>query len=248
MNAFEFSSGERALFVFTHPDDELVLAALIRRLVRSSTPIHVCWTHSTPIRERESREVFSLLGARGTDLTFFDAPDGRVLESIPILLPPMREKVASFAPTRMYVNAFEQGHIDHDATNLLVNLCFDGQVFEAPLYHSYLQKVPVLNRFSSTVGEQVIDLTDEEIALKKLLVSKYPSQTVRRNMALYSALRLLSLKKPKLYETERARLQTHKDFLKPSHSPKLSQKIEACATWRRWVGAVRPLLTSSSSD
>lgn len=248
MSGFDVTQSERVLFVFTHPDDELVLAAFIKRLIVKSIPIHVCWTHSTPLREKESRAVFSLLGLSQSDLTFFDAPDGRVLESIPSLLPLMKGVIVAFAPTRVYVNAFEQGHIDHDATNLLANLCFNGPIFEAPLYHTYLKQVPVLNRFSSREREEVITLTSEEIALQRKLINMYPSQTVQRNMLLYSILKIMQFQKPDLFGTERCRLQVHKDFLTPNHSPELATKIVASELWKRWVGVVRPMIISLSSD
>lgn len=243
MRPFEVAPGERALFVFTHPDDELVLAAWIGRLVKAGTPVHLCWIHSNSIRERESRAACSLLGLQERDLTFFTAPDGRVLEELPHLRRPMETLVKTFDPTRAYVNAFEQGHIDHDATNLLVNLSFDGPVFEAPLYHTYLTKVPVLNAFSDQTGEHVIRLQPNEKKTKRMMATMYPSQTVARNLKLYTIVRLLSLRHPDLFESERCRLQTHKDFLTPNHAPALARKIESSALWKRWAAAARHLIT-----
>lgn len=248
MNAFEVTSDERVLFVLTHPDDELAIIAFLRRLAGAGVPVHVCWIHSNFVREQESRAVMDSVGVAPERLTFLVGPDGRIAESLLELMGPMKALIGDFDPTRVYVNAFEQGHIDHDATNLLVSLCFSGPVFEVPLYHTYLRKVPVLNRFSSDERVEVMSLTREESALKRRLIKMFPSQTVRRNMTLYALLSLARLRVPELYGTERARLQTHKDFLSPNHPEPISSAVAASATWKRWVGVVKPLVTSRSSD
>jgi LmbE family N-acetylglucosaminyl deacetylase len=242
MNAFDVGSGERVLFVFTHPDDELTLSAFISRLVRAGVDVEMCWIHSTPAREAESRKAMSTLGLDQSHLTFLGAEDGAVVDAISAVRPLLQEKVEQVRPTRVVTNAFEQGHLDHDATNLLVNLCFDGPVYEVPLYHTYMSACPRLAHFSIPDGEQVIELTPVERKTKKRLVRMYPSQTVRRNVMLYQLAHTLSLRRPPLYLKERLRLQTHKDFLSPNHPPALAKRIAASAKWRRWVKAVTGVL------
>ena len=242
MSAFDVAAGERVLFVFTHPDDELGLTAFIGRLLSRGVAVRVCWTHSTPVREAESRAAMGALGLAQGSLTFLGGKDGAVVDSLPELRPAMRSLIAEHAPTRAVTLAFEQGHIDHDATNLLVNLCFDGPVYETPLYHTYLTKTPKLHCFSSHEGEETILITPEERAVKKRLVRMYPSQTLRRNLMMYEMMHALTMRRPRLFLYERMRLQRHKDFLRPSHPAALARRVEACRTWKRWVAAVRPLL------
>jgi len=172
-------------------------------------------------------------------MTFYDAADGHVIDAIGDLRTKFKVTLKKFAPTRVVTHAFEQGHIDHDATNLLVNLCFDGPVFEAPFYHTYLTKMPRLYRFSTHEGEQTIALTPEERKTKKRLVTMYPSQTVRRNVVVYELAHAVTLRRPPLFQVERMRLQTHKDFLKPNHPHALAKRVERCATWRRWVAGAK---------
>jgi LmbE family N-acetylglucosaminyl deacetylase len=244
MKAFEVQRGERVLFAFTHPDDELTVVAFVRRLLAQGIPIHICWTHSTPVRERESRSALSTIGVREEDMTFFDAPDGKVVDTIELLKPRLCALVRSFAPSRVVTHAFEQGHIDHDATNLLVNMCFDGPVFETPFYHTYLTKMPRLYCFSNKNGEETIQLTPEERRIKKRLVCMYPSQTVRRNVVAYELAHAVTMRKPPLFQYERLRRQQHTDFLTPNHPPMLAKRVAKSRTWKRWTSTVRDHLGS----
>lgn len=242
MKAFEIKLGERVLFAFTHPDDELTVIAFMGRLLAQGVPFHVCWSHSTPVREAESRAALSTIGVRQEDMTFFDAPDGKVVDQIATLKPKLCGLIGRMAPTRIVTHAFEQGHIDHDATNLLVNMCFDGPVFEVPFYHTYLTKMPRLYEFSIKNGEERIELSPEERKLKKRLVGMYPSQTVRRNVVAYELAYAVTLRKPPLFQFERLRRQLHKDFLAPNHPPTLARRVAQSPTWQRWEQAVRPHL------
>ncbi|MEX2242542.1 MAG: PIG-L family deacetylase [Fimbriimonadaceae bacterium] len=242
MRAFDVGREERVLFVFTHPDDELTLSAFISRLVKSGIHVHICWIHSTPVREAESRKAMGALGLDQANLTFFCAKDGALVDEIAALKPLLREHVERTEPTRVVTNAFEQGHLDHDATNLMVNMCFEGPVFEVPLYHTYVASCPRLAHFSDPTGEEFIELTPVERKTKKRLVRMYPSQTVRRNVVLYQLVHTLSLRRPPLFLKERLRLQTHKDFLAPNHPPAIAKRVAASAKWKRWVAAVRNVL------
>lgn len=242
MRAFEVGADERVVFAFTHPDDELALSALIGRLIAKGVALRVIWTHSTHVREAESRAAMRTIGVKDSDLAFYETEDGNVIASVSELREPFSKLVEEFRPTRIVTHAFEQGHIDHDATNLLVNLCFKGPVFEAPFYHTYLTRFPRLYSFSSPEGEQTMALTPSERRTKKRLVGLYPSQTVRRNIIVYELLHALTFRRPPLFRFERLRLQTHKDFLSPNHPEPLAGRIRACETWERWERGASALL------
>ena len=108
MRAFEVQRGERVLFAFTHPDDELTVTAFMGRLLAQGVPFHVSWSHSTPVREAESRAALATIGVRQEDMTFFDAPDGRVVDAIAVLRPKLCGLIQRIAPTRIVTHAFEQ--------------------------------------------------------------------------------------------------------------------------------------------
>ena len=239
MRAFEVQRGERVLFAFTHPDDELTVAAFLARLLAQGVAIHVCWSHSTPVRERESRAALATIGVRQEDMTFFDAPDGRVVDTISVLKPKLCGLIQKFGPTRIVTHAFEQGHIDHDATNLLVNMCFSGPVFETPFYHTYLTRLQRLYSFSTKDGEETIALTPQERRMKRRLVGMYPSQTVRRNVVVYELAHAVTMRKPPLFQCERLRRQRHTDFLTPNHPPLLAERLTKSPTWQRWESTIK---------
>ena len=241
MKAFEVGKDERILFVFTHPDDELALASFIKRNNDGGVPVRIIWTHSTPVRKAESVAAMHSIGLQGSQMHFFSAPDGNVVSEVQTLEEPLRQIIAEFKPSRIVTHAFEQGHIDHDATNLLVNRCFDGPIFEAPFYHTYLTKFPCIYRFSSPVGEERIELTPSERREKKKLVHYFPSQTVKRNVVVYELAHAITLRKPPLFQYERMRLQTHKDYLAPNHPEPLASRVRRSATWKRWVAEVQKL-------
>lgn len=240
--AFELRLNERVLFAFSHPDDEMVVAAFIGRLARQGTPVRFCWLHSTPVREAESRAAMSRLGLGGEHLTFFSAADGKILESIPNLQPELQGLIGSFRPTRIVTLAFEQGHIDHDATNFLVNRCFDGPIFEVPCYHTYLTRIPRILRFADPAGEETIDLSPEEQRLKRSLLRLYDSQSLRRKVMLYEVLLRLTFRDAALFAKERMRLQGRIDYTRPNHPEPMASKVEASAMWRHWMRAVHHML------
>ncbi|MCH8980119.1 MAG: PIG-L family deacetylase [Armatimonadetes bacterium] len=240
--AFDVSVGDRILFVFSHPDDEMAVAAFVRRLTRQGTPVRFCWVHSTPVREAESRAAMSRLGLGDEHLTFLDAADGKVLESIPNLQPALQGLIESFQPTRIVTQAFEQGHIDHDATNFMVDRCFDGPIYEVPFYHTYLTRIPRILRFADPVGEETIELSPEEQRLKRSLLRLYDSQSLRRKVMLYEILLRLTFRDAALFAKERMRLQGRIDYTRPNLPEPTASKVEASATWQHWLRAVNEML------
>lgn len=229
----------------THPDDEISICAWIQRLVRNGNPIYMSWTHSNTVREREARAVSLILGVPQANLFFFEATDGSACDEIPALLPKFRELMEEVRPNRVVCGAFEQGHIDHDTTNYLVNHTFDGPVLEAPFYHTYLNRLQTLNRFSDPRGQEILDLDPDEWALKKMVARQFPSQNIWSVLLWYEAWQRARLKPGSLPRTERLRLQTHANFLRPNHPPRLATRVGRSKTWQRWKSAVRAARGSS---
>ncbi len=239
MKVFSTDSSIRWLFCMTHPDDEISICAWIHRLVSNGNPVFISWTHSKPIREHEARHVATLLGVPQENLFFFHATDGSVCEEIPQLLPKFRAMIETVRPDRICCGAFEQGHLDHDATNYLVNQSFDGPVFEIPFYFTYLTRIQRMNRFSTHEGQEVLHLTHEEQTLKKQVARLYPSQNIWSVLLWHEAWQRARLKPIELAKSERMRLQTHRNFRKPNHPPVLARKIKRSKIWKRWRAALR---------
>jgi len=174
-------------------------------------------------------------------LTFLDGPDGGVVEDIPRLLPEFKSLMSEIRPDRVVTTAFEQGHLDHDATNFLVNHTYDGPVFEVPLYHTYLTRFPKMGVFADPCGQELLPLSPAEQALKIRLAKLFPSQTIWRNVVAYSILNRVRLQPMHLRDSERLRLQTHQEFLRPNLPPHLARRVIASDPWRRWERSIRRL-------
>lgn len=239
MTVFDPDPQLRWLFCLTHPDDELAISAWISQLVRQGNEVHLMWTHSTPLREAESRAATQQLGVPQGNLIFLDATDGSVCEELGALLPRFREVMRTLNPDRVACGAFEQGHIDHDATNWLVNHSFRGPVLEFPLYRTYALPFQVINRFSDPTGQEVRGLSEDEQELKIALSKAYPSQTIGRILVAYHAIHRLLRRSAPLATTERMRVQTHFDFDRPNHPMPLAGFVERSNQWQRWLGALR---------
>ena len=223
----------------THPDDEISICAFIRQLVLNGNDVFMSWTHSKPVREKEARAVAALLGICQDRLRFFNATDGSVCEEIPELLPQFSAWVREARPDRICCGAFEQGHIDHDATNYLVSHSFSGPIFEIPFYHTYTTRLQTLNRFSDPRGEEIHPLDEDDREFKLKVAKSYPSQNIWKILVWYEMSQNLRGRRQMLMKSERMRLQTHFNYRQPNHPPRIASKVRRCETWRRWKAAMR---------
>ncbi len=241
MSHFDLSK-RRWLFCMTHPDDEISICAWIRRLTENGNEVYISWTHSNPIREAESRKVAEFLGVPQTHLFFHGASDGKVGAEFKELLPAFRDMISSVRPDVIACGAFEQGHPDHDTTNVLVNTVFDGDVLEIPFYHSYATKLQQINSFSDPTGQSAIRLTTEEAKLKRQVAKMFVSQNIWSVLLWFEIWQALQCRRSYLSSREVMRLQKHTLFRVPNHPPSLGSKIEQSETWRTWCDHVLPHL------
>lgn len=239
MKAFDLDPTLRWLFCMTHPDDEISICAWIRRLVQNGNPVFLSWTHSNPIREREGRAVAHILGVPASHLYFFGATDASACHQIPELLPQFRDMMLAVRPDRVACGAFEQGHIDHDTTNYLVNQTFHGPVLEIPFYHTYTTRLQTLNRFSDPRGQEVRQLDIDERKLKIMVARQYPSQNIWSVLLWYELFQRARLRPMELTRTERMRWQTHTNFMRPNHPPRIARRVKRSPLWRKWKSALR---------
>ena len=140
-------AGRRYLFLFPHPDDDVFVAGLMRRLLRGRATITGAWLTSggaggdSVVREQEIEAAMDILGL---------PPDGRVLLRLPDmgLLGVMGSGadlvaglIARYRPHGVFVTAFEGGHVDHDAANFIAAEAVrragaDAALFEYPTYNA----------------------------------------------------------------------------------------------------------------
>jgi len=239
MRAFDPDPKLRWLFAMTHPDDEIAICGWIARLCKMEVQVHLSWTHDTPEREWEAKQAAKLLHVCPQNLHFHHGPDRHLAEAMPDVFPSIVRMIRDIRPDRVVVGAFEQGHLDHDATNLMLNRAFEGPIFETPLYHAYCQLIPTLNRFASPEGEQALDLVESEFELKKQVAHCYSSQAIWGNLVWYSLLTKLRGDREAFGRLERLRSQTHTDFLTPNLPELLATRVRKTLRWQRWEVAVR---------
>lgn len=233
MKAFDTDPSIRWMLVFPHPDDELALAAWLARLAQVGCPLKCVWVHSNPQREQESRNVLMRLGIT-RELAFLGLPDGRVHTQIEPLTEIALQVIEDFRPTRLVIPAFEQGHLDHDATNMAFSRA--GRkvtVYEYPLYSSYASKFPQIGRFADATREEIFTLSEAERTLKSDLVGCYPSQSIARNLR-WAEIRERLLRGDSLLKHERLRLQVPFDYRQPHVRPKEMKKVRRSSNWDVW--------------
>lgn len=222
----------------THPDDEISIGAWIRRLTRAGAEVHMSWTHDTPEREYEARRAARILGVPPENLYFHHGPDRVLCDHMIDVLPDFRKMMIQVQPDRVVAGAFEQGHLDHDATNMLVHRAFEGPILETPFYHAYCNPIPVMNRFAQPEGQERLRLADEETAFKIDLAKFYPSQAIFGNLVWYRLWERLIGAKERMGEFESLRRQTHRNFRTPNLPEPLGQKVMRTGRWKRWIAAV----------
>lgn len=238
MNCFDRDPHLRWLFCPTHPDDELAICCWMKRLTDQGNDVFISWTHATEERMQEAQQAAQRLGVRQDRLFFHSGRDGQVCEQLAELTPSFESMVAEVQPDRITCGAFEQGHLDHDATNWLVNRVFRGPVLEFPLYHTYLSKLQTLNRFASPDGEEVVELDEDERRFKVDLAKRYPSQNIWTVLLAYECWQVLRLRPAELRKSERLRLQVHRDWNVPNLPDPLAGQVERSEPWLRWLRAL----------
>jgi LmbE family N-acetylglucosaminyl deacetylase len=238
VTAFDPDPSVRWLFCMTHPDDEISICAWIKRLTDLGAEVFLNWTHSNQVREKEGRLVAAILGVPDSNLSFMGATDGSVCDELLELRPQFEELIARVKPDRVCCGAFEHGHLDHDATNWLVNQSFSGPVFEIPFYHPYTRRLQRMNTFPNRVGEESLPLRADEWDLKVKVAKSYRSQNIWTVLWWYEAWQIARFKPIELRKRELMRRQTHHDFLIPSLPEPLKSEVEKSAQWRRWRAAV----------
>jgi LmbE family N-acetylglucosaminyl deacetylase len=242
---------KRWLFFFTHPDDEISIVAWIKRLCDAGATVHCAWTVSKPVREAEARAMIGSIGVPQENMHFFEAPDGDACDHIPEIIEFAKSVIETAQPDRIALGAFECGHIDHDSTNVAVAHANRQRVpmFEIPFYHTYLTRIPVINRFADPSGAEVIQLDEEERKLKIRASRAYKTQNIGSLLFWYSALSLIKMSPQSLHKTERMRLQTHFDYAVPNLPKHLRTRVEVSAKFHRFRKAipVTPISECNSS-
>jgi len=215
----------RRLFLFAHPDDEIAVAAWMRR-----EGALAWWAHHTPVRRDESLGVAERLGIE--PVGFGDLPDGKMQETILDLAAQVDSVLRTAEPDEVVVPSFEHGHPDHDALHAVVRLLWRGPLWEFPLYRPL---APGLAIQRYVAGEdQRMWLTHEEVVdLKWDLTYCYPSQRIGKILRWHESF----VPGAGTLRWERFRLQAPLDYSVPQANAWVGSWLKATGRWGRWLRA-----------
>lgn len=239
MSLIDFKRPKTWLFCMTHPDDEISVCATMRRLVQAGHDVRISWTHSPDFRLKEGVAAASLAGLKEDRMYHHNSSDGSICDEMAELLPSFRAMMSHAKPDFVVCGAFEQGHLDHDATNWLVNQTFGGTVIEVPFYHTYIRpQLQRINQFSDETDQEVILLDKGEQRFKLDYAKQFQSQNIWKVLLTFEVVSMLLLQPAKLRKRELFRWQKHRDFRTPNHPPRLARKVERTHQWARWLDAL----------
>ena len=147
----ELSQPSLLLFVMANHDDELVRLVRMWRLKQAGYEVHVAWLAlehyqtSIDVGREESRCAMRLVGVPAGNRHYL--PDdlasgpGTYLDQLPLLTEYLTSLLRELRPAALFVNAYEGGHIEHDAAHAAAVLAASrmGQsvaVYEFPFYNA----------------------------------------------------------------------------------------------------------------
>ncbi|MFI4986761.1 MAG: PIG-L deacetylase family protein [Alphaproteobacteria bacterium] len=194
------SGARRILILVPHPDDEVVgcAVAVLRALARGKRLMTLYLTTGVPergllwpwqrrhyaalvaARQAEARAAATFLGL--TAVAFQDVPARTLKSHLPATLQHIEATLAAERIDEVWAPAFEGGHQDHDAANLLASrLLHRLPVVEFAEYHAAGGGVHSQSFMALRGDERHLALTPEETALKRRALQIYRSE--RRNLA-----------------------------------------------------------------
>ena len=116
---------ETCLFLFAHPDDEIFSAGTMRRLLNNNADVHGLWVTSgdarsnAKVRESELRAGLQILGVKDSRIHLLRLPNRGLLPILDHAIERVAGVLQEIMPDKIFVTAYEGGHIDHDAVNFI---------------------------------------------------------------------------------------------------------------------------------
>ena len=167
------------LFLFAHPDDDVLIAGTVFTLVERGDRVDLAWvTDSSSLgglvrRQAESRAAAHAMGVEQNRVHFRDFPSLAMVPRLRQDFPVMRALIEEVNPDYCMVVGFEAGHTDHDCVQFLAART-GRTLYEYPLYNSAARGFQV-NRFPNGVCEYQ-PLSREAVERKHITMKLYASQ------------------------------------------------------------------------
>jgi N-acetylglucosamine malate deacetylase 1 len=182
---------KRYLFLFAHPDDEVLIAGTMKSLLSAGAFIHAAWISSGDYfggrhrREGELAAAMRILGVPEHRVSLLRLPSLGLLRRLPECCDRVAEIINSTGPDTIIVTAFEGGHPDHDAVNFIAYAGLGmtsvrAELVEFPLYNGtgpFYKFGWKINGFPLD-GKEVLfcPLDDASIRCKYEMMRAYSSQ------------------------------------------------------------------------
>jgi LmbE family N-acetylglucosaminyl deacetylase len=135
------------LFMFAHPDDEVLISGTMRQLLDQGADVEAAWVTcgehfgNIETRLRELAKVTALLGLKERSIHLLRLPDLGLVSMMNQAADKVAEMLNSVKPDTIFANAYEGGHPDHDSVNFLAyeashRAGFKPKLYEFPLYNA----------------------------------------------------------------------------------------------------------------
>jgi LmbE family N-acetylglucosaminyl deacetylase len=186
---------EITLFLLAHPDDELLLAALLDRLVLERTPVCLIYLTdgasrgvSAGVRNAESIAVLASLGIDPSKANFIGneigIPDGQLYRHLHRAFEAVEELCRRWKKiANIYTFAWEGGHVDHDAAHVVAAAFAESHgldFWQVSLYRAADSLPAPFFTLSSPLAENgpiiSVPLSARQRRLPRQLIRFYPSQ------------------------------------------------------------------------
>ena len=179
------------LFMFAHPDDEVVIAGTMKQLLDRGAEVEAAWVTcgdyfgNIETRLAELARVTTILGLREDSIHLLRLPDLGLVRMLNQAVDKVADMLKSVKPDAIFANAYEGGHPDHDAVNFLAyeasyRAGIKPKLYEFPFYNatgSFLYCHWRLNAFPDDGIPVLHDpLSESEIRCKLRTIRTYVSQ------------------------------------------------------------------------
>ncbi len=181
----------RYLFLFAHPDDEVLISGTMKLLVEAGAEVYAAWTTSgdkfvkREIRESELQQSMDILGLDESRIHLLRYSDLGMVAMLEEAAESATSLLSDIKPDIIFANAYEGGHPDHDAVNFLAyessaRLGVTPDLFEFPLYNgtgTFFRWKWRINHFPPG-GPAVLHnpLSDDAIRCKYEMMKAYSTQ------------------------------------------------------------------------
>lgn len=178
------------LFLFAHPDDDAFIAGTLTTLIDRGAEVHAAWLTSGDFlgqgdrRERELAEAAKVMGLVPERIHRIRLPDLGLVSRLSEAARIVSDLYRRLEPDKVFANAYEGGHPDHDSVNFAayearVLSGVNAELFEFPLYNGtgpFVHWRWKINKFAPG-GPPVLHslLTGEAITRKHMVMRIYAS-------------------------------------------------------------------------